>query len=158
MSTVLSLIELREGSARDIAVIDMLMQAAFEPRFGEAWTRNQCIGILAMPGVWLILAYVDGVPAGFALSRIAVDEVELLLLATTPALRRRGVGAALLRAVEQRARDGGARSLHLEVREGNDAIKLYRQAGLKKVGQRRDYYRGTDGHQFDALTFRREID
>ena len=158
MSTILNLIELRDGSARDIAVVDLLMQAAFEPRFGEAWTRNQCLGILAMPGVWLTLAYVDGVPAGFALSRIVVDEVELLLLATTPALRRRGVGVALMRAVEQRAREAGARTLHLEVREGNDAIKLYRRAGLKKIGQRRDYYRGTGGQLYDALTFRRAID
>jgi len=158
MSTMLNLIELREGSARDIAVVDLLMQAAFDPRFGEAWTRNQCLGILAMPGVWLTLAYVDSVPAGFALSRIVMDEVELLLLATTPTLRRRGVGVALLRSVELRAREAGAHSLHLEVREGNDAIKLYRRTGLKKVGQRRDYYRGTAGQQFDALTFRLSLD
>jgi [ribosomal protein S18]-alanine N-acetyltransferase len=142
MSTTLNMIELRDGSPRDIAVVD---------------TRNQCLGVLAMPGVWLTLAYIDDRPAGFALSRQVLDEAELLLLATAPDMRRRGVGAALLRSVEARARSEGAVSLHLEVREGNDAIKLYRRAGLNKIGQRRDYYRGTGGQQFDALTFRRDL-
>ena len=47
--------------------------AAFDPRFGEAWTRAQCIGILAMPGVWLTLARVGEAVVGFALSRAIMD-------------------------------------------------------------------------------------
>ncbi len=86
------MIELRSGSVADLALVDQLMQGAFDPRFGEAWTRNQCLGILAMPGVWLTIAAIDGIPAGFALSRIVADEAELLLLATMPrdATSRRG--------------------------------------------------------------------
>jgi ribosomal-protein-alanine N-acetyltransferase len=157
MSTQLNLIELRDGTVRDIATVDMLMQAAFEPRFGEAWTRNQCLGILAMPGVWLTIAYVEGVPAGFALCRAVADEAELLLLATAPAFRRRGVASALLRAVEADALRLDVKLIHIEVREGNDAIKLYRNWGFHKIGQRREYYRGNDGQVFDALTFQRKL-
>jgi [ribosomal protein S18]-alanine N-acetyltransferase len=153
----INLVDLREGSARDIAIVDALMQAAFEPRFGEAWTRNQCLGILAMPGVWLTIAYVEGAPAGFALCRAVADEAELLLLATAPSFRRRGVASALLRAVEADAIRQGINLLHIEVREGNDAIKLYRNWGFRKIGQRREYYRGTDGQVFDALTFQRKL-
>ena len=37
-------IMLRGGDARDIALVDTLMGAAFDPRYGEAWTRNQSLG------------------------------------------------------------------------------------------------------------------
>ena len=53
------------------------MTAAFDPRYGEAWTRNQCLGVLAMPGVRLTLALVDDRPAGFAMVRSVMDEAEL---------------------------------------------------------------------------------
>ena len=156
MSTMLR-IDLRSGAVADLGVIDLLMRDAFDPRFGEAWTHNQVLGLLAMPGVWLTIAELGGEPAGFALSRRVLDEAELLLLATTPALRRRGVAAALLRAVIVDAGLQGARTLHLEVRDGNAAIKLYRMAGFAKVGERRHYYRGVDGKAFDALTYRLDL-
>jgi ribosomal-protein-alanine N-acetyltransferase len=157
VSTVLNLIELRAGGVGDLALVETIMAEAFDPRFGEAWTRGQCLGILAMPGVWLTIATLDGEPAGFALSRIVADEAELLLLATVPAMRRRGVAAALLRSVIADAISSGAVTLHLEVREGNDAIKLYRGTGFVKVGQRRNYYRGTTGQAFDAFTYSRKL-
>jgi len=151
------MIDLRSGSVADLVLVDQLMQGAFDPRFGEAWTRNQCLGILAMPGVWLTIATIDTVPAGFALSRIVADEAELLLLATIPAMQRRGVAAALLRSVIADAISSGAATLHLEVREGNEAIKLYRRTGFVKVGERRNYYRGTAGQAFHAYTYSRKL-
>ena len=157
MSTVLQMIELRTGGVADLPLVDSIMTTAFDPRFGEAWTRNQCLGILALPGVWLTIATIDGVPAGFALCRLIADEAELLLLATVPAMRRRGVASALLRSVVADAVGEGARKLHLEVREGNDAIKLYQGTAFIKVGERRDYYRGTTGQSFHAFTYSREL-
>lgn len=150
-------VDLRGGVVADLPAIDTIMQAAFDPRFGEAWTRNQVLGLLAMSGVWLTLATIGPDPAGFALSRRVLDEAELLLLATVPAFRRRGVGAALLRSVIADSASQGARTLHLEVRSGNDAIKLYRSAGFVKVGERHQYYRGPAGQAFDALTYRRDL-
>ncbi|MES2059313.1 MAG: GNAT family N-acetyltransferase [Pseudomonadota bacterium] len=157
MSSVLTMIELRSGGTADLATVESLMTGAFDPRFGEAWTRGQCLGIMALPGVWLTIASIDGKPVGFALSRQILDEAELLLLATAPASRRKGVAAALLRSVITEAREKNALKLHLEVREGNDAIKLYRASGFAKVGERRAYYRGNAGQTFDAFTFRREL-
>lgn len=148
---------LRTGDARDVATVDALMIAAFEARFGEAWTRNQCLGVLAMPGVRLTLAYVDDAPAGFAMVRSVADEAELLLLAVDPAFRRRGVGRALLRAVIAEAQATGIADLHLEVREGNEAVRLYTEQGFAKVGERRNYYRGKTGQAFDAHTYRRAV-
>lgn len=149
----MSLTELREGGAQDLPSVARIMQEAFDPRYGEAWTPAQCMGMFALPGVWLVIASLDARDVGFALSRAVADEAELLLLATSPSARRRGVGGALLRAVIAEARARGIAQLHLEVRSGNDAVELYRREGFDKVGDRPNYYRGKGGQLFDAQTF-----
>jgi len=150
-------IDLREGDVRDLDRVDRIMADAFDSRWGEAWTRNQVIGILAVPGVWLTIAELNGQAVGFALTRGVLDEAELLLLAVMPEARRRGVGAALLRAVMADCATRKISSIHLEVRAGNDAIKLYSSSGFSKIGERRDYYRGVDGRTYSALTLHRKI-
>ena len=157
-ATSLRMVELLTGTAADIDAVDSVMAEAFEPRFGEAWTRSQCLGILGMPGVWLTLARVDGEIAGFALARASLDEAELLLLATSPRFRRRGIGAALLRSVLAEARGRGVKRVHLEVRAGNGAIALYEAQGFGKTGERRDYYRGRTGQTFDAHSYALSLD
>jgi [ribosomal protein S18]-alanine N-acetyltransferase len=153
MSAALHLCELREGGAQDLPAVNHIMQAAFDPRYGEGWTGAQCLGMLSLPGVWLVMASMDGSDAGFALARSMADEAELLLLATHPQARRRGVAGALLRAVVAEAQARGIVRLHLEVRAGNEAVQLYRREGFTKVGERRNYYRGRNDQLFDAQTF-----
>lgn len=152
MSTVAPL-ALRVGGSADLPLVSALMADAFDPRFGEAWTPGQCLGVLSLPGVWLTLAERQDEPAGFALTRRVADEGELLLLATGQRHRRRGVAAALLRGVMVQAAEAGVHLLHLEVRAGNPAVHLYRAAGFTKVGERRNYYRGNAGQMFDAHTY-----
>jgi [ribosomal protein S18]-alanine N-acetyltransferase len=143
---------LAEGGPRDLDEVMATMNAAFDPVFGEAWTKSQCSGILGLIGVWLVLARIDGRTAGFALSRVIADEAELLLLAVPPAQRRMGVGSALLQAVADEARARGAERIHLEMRDGNPAAYLYNHAGFHEVGRRKAYYRGRGGSSFDAIT------
>jgi ribosomal-protein-alanine N-acetyltransferase len=157
MSIALNLIALRDGGNHDLSSVNRIMQDAFDPRFGEAWTSAQCLGMLSLPGVWLTLASLEQEDVGFALAHSTGEEAELLLLATSPRARRRGVAGALLRATIAEAEARGARQLHLEVRAGNDAVRLYRREGFDKVGERRDYYRGRNGQLFDAQTFARKL-
>lgn len=140
-----------EGDAADLAEVMATMESAFDPLFGEAWTHAQCLGILAMPGVWLTLAR-DGGPVGFALTRVIADEAELLLLAVHGDRRRQGIGRALLDRTRAIAAARGAARLFLEVRNGNPARSLYDRAGFREVGCRRGYYRGRDGRPYDAHT------
>ena len=60
----------RLGTSRDLDDVMEVMDAAFGDRFGEAWTRSQCAGILPMAGVSLMVARdVDsGAAIGFSLS------------------------------------------------------------------------------------------
>ena len=129
-----------------------VMTSAFDRRFGEAWTRAQCAGILPMAGVTLMLARQDGEVAGFSLARRTLDEAELLLIAVHPDHVGSGIGTQLLKRFVADQQHAGADHLHLEVRDGNPAVRLYRNNGFTVVGRRSDYYRGTNGERFDALT------
>lgn len=145
-------IVLRPGEIDDIDDVMAIMTSAFSPCFGEAWTRSQCAGILPMRGVSLTLAESDGVAVGFSLVRAVADEAELLLLAVDQTAQRRGIGHALLDHFIGAARADGAHRLHLEVRDGNPAMALYRAAGFVAAGRRRNYYHGPQGEAYDAVT------
>ncbi|MGN7160015.1 GNAT family N-acetyltransferase [Sphingomonas sp. SAFR-052] len=157
MSDVRGDIALATGSVADVDAVDRVMQAAFDPRFGEAWTASQCLGMLSLPGVWLTLARdADGL-TGFALTRTVADDAELLLLAVRPERRGRGIGRALLQHAADEAQARGAVRLCLEMRAGNDATRLYVSEGFEKRGERRNYYGGRGGERFDAHTYVRSL-
>ncbi len=144
-----------EGGAGDLPEVMRVMDDGFDPEFGEAWTSPQCAGLLPMPGVWLTLTREEGEVVGFALARVVVREAELLLLAVRKASQRKGVGQMLLDHFIADAKRRGAERLHLEVREGNRAVRLYKRAGFREIGRRRNYYSGRGGQLYDALTLAR---
>ena len=150
-------VTLHDGDAGHLSEVMVSMGDAFDKAYGEAWTRAQCLGILGLPGVWLLLARNGDAPAGFALARATIDEAELLLLAVRADFRRNGIGRALLDRVMVECRNRNMARIHLEVRDGNGAINLYRTLGFEQVGRRRAYYRGQDGNFYDALTMSRPI-
>ena len=157
-SSLAGQVQLTPGTARDLDCVVAVMGSAFDERFGEAWTRSQCAGILPMPGVNLVLARIgDGDAAGFSLFRTISCDAELLLLAVAPQYRRQGIGKVLLDQFIQEARESGSSKIHLEVRDGNPAVSMYQAAGFCCVGRRRKYYRGRTGGEFDALTFSMSI-
>lgn len=134
-----------------------VMEQAFDPVYGEAWNRAQCLGILGLPGVWMLVARSDGEACGFALGRIVLDDAELLLIAVKPLARGKGIGKRLLDDMVRTAAARGAARLHLEVRDGNPALDLYRHNGFEPIGRRKDYYTGQRGQTYDALTLTRPI-
>lgn len=147
----------QRGRGEDLDQVMAVMLAAFDPRFGEAWTRAQCAGILPMSGVVLTLATADGRTVGFTLARRTVDEAELLLIAVHPEASGRGIGGSLVGRFVAEQQAAGARHLHLEVRDGNPAVSLYRAHGFEVAGRRANYYRGPEGEKFDAMTMVRSI-
>ena len=148
------IVNLVDGGADDLDSVMHVMKSAFPERYGEAWTRSQCAGILPMMGVRLTLAEEeDGEVVGFSLFRTIADDSELLLLAVAPASQGRGVGRKLLQHFIDDAKKNGASRVQLEVRDGNPAIRVYESAGFVQSNRRRNYYRGRDGGQYDALTF-----
>jgi ribosomal-protein-alanine N-acetyltransferase len=146
----------------DIGRIMAVMEAAFDPAYGEAWTRRQVSDALLLSNSHYLLAGPDGgepregeSAVGFVMSRGAVDEEELLLIAVDPAHRGRGIGRTLLERFIAGAEARGAVRLFLEMRDGNPADSLYRAAGFEPVGRRRNYYRGATKGPLDAITYAR---
>jgi len=145
-----------------------VMETAFDPAYGEAWTRRQITDALSFPGTHALVVDADGtliadgpgsspMPAGFILTRHVLDEEELLLIAVAPGARRRGVGAALIDHMYRVARTRGIVRIYLEMRRGNPAIHLYRKFGFEPIGERKHYYRMANGERVDAITFGRSI-
>jgi [ribosomal protein S18]-alanine N-acetyltransferase len=148
-------ISIAEGGIADLDAVMRVMEDGFDPAYGEAWTSAQCAGLMPMPGVWLSLARERDEVVGFALARIVLNEAELLLLAVRHDGRRRGIGQMLLDRFILVAASRGADRLHLEVRDGNPAMKLYARNGFSEAGRRKNYYTGRDGQIYDALTLTR---
>jgi ribosomal-protein-alanine N-acetyltransferase len=145
-----------------------VMEAAFDPAYGEAWNRRQVSDALILPSTHALVVDAQGAalpegpgpapaPAGFVLTRHVLDEEELLLIAVMPGARRRGVGAALIEHLFAAARARGVSRIFLEMRRGNPAIHLYRKLGFEPIGERRNYYRMANGERIDAITFARSI-
>ena len=158
---------MNHGPMNDAALdaIMRIMDAAFDPQWGEAWTRPQIASALQLANTHATLvdaaghAPLDPADAiGFAIVRAAPGEEEILLIAVEPALRRRGIGARLLAILAANARLRRAEKLFLEMRENNPARSLYEAHGFSPIGRRRNYYSIADGARMDAITFALEID
>ena len=150
--------------ADDVDRLMAVMSAAFDPAYGEAWSRRQVEDALLLGNCHALLANTrgglaaeDDTVAGFSLSRTGYEEEELLLFAVLPEYRGRGIGRSLLAALSISAKARGASRLLLEMRRGNPAERLYRAFGFSIIGERKDYYRTALGTRIDAITFACEL-
>ena len=141
----------------DWTALAKLHRRAFEGA-QTPWSACALEAFARSPGAALFV--VQQRPAdGFALTRAAADEVELATLAVDPQARRRGRGAALLRAVCADAQERGAAAFYLEVAEINmPALALYIRTGFHEVGRRTGYYRAPGKPAVDALILRLAFD
>lgn len=147
------------GDSTHLDGVMEVMNGAFAPGFGEGWTRSQCAGILPLSGVVLTIARDDRYQTrGFSLQRTIAGESELLLLAVHRAAQRCGIGSRLLDRFVESSRALGASRFHLEVRDGNPATAMYEAYGFAPEGRRSNYYRGSDGRLFDAVTMALTVD
>ncbi|HEV2599118.1 GNAT family N-acetyltransferase [Sphingopyxis sp.] len=149
--------DVRLATARvaDLAAVMRVMDAAFDPAYGEAWSGAQLLTLFALPSARVCVAWDGERPCGFSAARIAGPESELLLLAVDPDYRGCGIGALLMSDWQAWATDQGAEEYFLEMRADNDAVYLYRRSGFSECGRRPAYYRGNDGVVRDAVTMRR---
>jgi [ribosomal protein S18]-alanine N-acetyltransferase len=128
----------------DLAVIMELERAGFPT--GEQWSERSWQAELVGDERRVLLARTHRVAGVISLR--AGREAELLRLVVAPGARRRGIGAALVRAGVEAVGHAGARAVLLEVRWDNEpAIALYQRLGFEQLAARRDYY----GPGLDAL-------
>ncbi len=142
------------ASLRDAARLSQLHGASFHRGWGEAefevmlTERNTLVHRLRMGRRTI----------GFAVSRLAADEAEILSIAVDPGYRGRGLSRDLLLTHLGHLAGRGVRTVFLEVEENNQpARRLYQRAGFSVAGRRERYYRQADGEQLNALLMRRDL-
>ncbi|HEX7352051.1 GNAT family N-acetyltransferase [Brachybacterium sp.] len=125
----------------------------------EAWNVFQLAAEIEHPDRRYVVAVqregAGGALLGYAGIMLAGDVADLHTIGT----RREGagIGRALLAWCEDRARDGGAERLLLEVREDNARARaFYTTAGYREIDRRRGYYR-IRGRRIDALVMQRVL-
>jgi len=105
----------------------------------------------------LVLAAVDGsglLGKAVVFFKRESDLARLYSIAVAGGARGRGIGEALLTAVERVARQRGATRMRLEVRQDNTAaMRLYERCGYARFGERPAYYE--DGG--DAWRYQKEL-
>jgi len=127
---------LSEAGPRDARVLAALHGASFH----RGWSDGEFERLLFDRNVVAHRAMAGSSLIGFIVSRLVLDEAEILSIAVTSTRRGRM----------------GARSVFLEVDEGNvPALRLYRRAGFREVGRREAYYPAGRGSA--ALTLRRDL-
>jgi len=142
------------ATARDAARLAQLHGASFNRGWGEGefetmlGERNTLVHRLKL-GRKVI---------GFAVSRMAADEAEILSIAVDADHRGKGLSRNLLMTHLGHLAGHGVRSIFLEVEENNaPARRLYDWAGFGVVGRRERYYKQPDGEQLNALLMRRDL-
>lgn len=149
------------------ALVDCLRQVCGETEFllrypeectwTEAQERDILTGINASDGQLMFVCEVDGEIAGMGGLNLYPQIKFRHRAGLDISIRQRywglGIGTAMLRAVEEAARQRGVRQLELEYIEGNDRGRaLYEKRGFVQVAEHPDAVRLKDG-SFRKMVF-----
>ena len=135
--------------------IDLVVQneaAAYE----HPWSKRIFIDCLRAGYQCWVLANKQQIVAHGVMS-VAIGECHLLTLCVDPEYQRLGYGRKIFSLLLDRANKLEAEVCFLEVRASNEgALKLYSSMGFTQIGERKNYYPGTDGRE-DAIIMSRNL-
>ena len=142
--------EIRKAELRDLGPALAQDREAFGP---DAWTVMDYAAVFSENSVRKFTAVSGGKFAGFVASEWDREQnaVCLMTLAVRPEFRGRGIGSALLKAMEEAFGKSSDVYLYVDI-ENETAVRLYRRAGYKQTGIIPSYY--MNGH--DAIVMRNE--
>ncbi len=142
----------RRAEAADVAAVERIVAAAYAPYVARLGMRpgpmlDDYAALVADGEVW-----VTGAPVSGLVVLLARDGYLLLdNIAVAPAAHGQGVGRALLRFAEERARGEGFTELRLYTHQKmTENIELYARSGWQETGCGRQ-----DG--FDRVFFRKAV-
>jgi ribosomal-protein-alanine N-acetyltransferase len=142
------------ATLRDAPKLAQLHGASFH----RGWGEGEFEGMLAERNTLVHRLRSGRKVIGFAVSRMAADEAEILSIAVAPNHRGRGLSHNLLLTHLGHLAGRGVRTVFLEVEENNQAARrLYDRAGFAVMGRRERYYREPDGQQLNAVLMRRDL-
>ena len=124
------------------------------------WRRSLGDMALGQKAIWV--AWVDGVLIGTVTLDLAMPpnqphRAEVAKLLVHPAARRRGVGQALMAALEAEAAQRGRRLLTLDTRADDAGEALYRRLGWQEAGRIPGFALNADGSASATIFFYKQI-
>jgi ribosomal-protein-alanine N-acetyltransferase len=145
---------IEQASSRDAARLAQLHGASFH----RGWGEGEFEGMLTERNTLVHRLKAGRKVIGFAVSRMAADEAEILSIAVDAGYRGRGLSRSLLLTHLGHLAGRGVRTVFLEVEENNQpARRLYDRAGFSVAGRRERYYQEANGEQLNALLMRRAL-
>ena len=122
--------------------------------FHDPWSENSIASELDNRlSLWLVALEGEQV-VGYVGSQTVLGWTDMMNVAVHPDHRRKGIGEALVVALEAALKEIESTCLTLEVRASNAPAKaLYTKLGFLEVGCRKNYYRNP---REDALIMRKE--
>lgn len=109
--------------------------------FSVPWSVDALKEMFHTKGYCSFLAKEETEVIGYIGMKVVLDEADITNVAVFPAYRKKGIARKLLQQLLDEARQQGIYSIYLEVRDSNAAaITLYKHAGFKEVGKRKNYY------------------
>lgn len=110
--------------------------------FSRAWSKEALESELENENALFLVAECVGKVLGYVGCIFVCGEGSITNVAVSPAVRRQGVGGALISALISKGNEIGAESLFLEVRKSNVAAQnLYKKHGFEICGVRKNFYR-----------------
>lgn len=147
-------IVIEQARLRDAARLAQLHGASFH----RGWGEGEFEGMLTERNTLVHRLRAGRKVIGFAVSRMAADEAEILSIAVDAGYRGRGLSRNLLLTHLGHLAGRGVRTVFLEVEENNQpARRLYDRTGFAVAGRRERYYREPNGEQLNALLMRRDL-
>lgn len=136
---------IRLATHRDAEVIAFESMAEIEHNMGWSWHPGRVTQAIDDPNTNVVVATDGESILGFGVMTYEEDFAHLKLFAVREGDRRRGIGSALLRWLEQVAVVGGLRQLKVEARQTNvGARAFYRHHGYSESEVVPSMYQGSE--------------
>ncbi len=125
--------------------------------FGKPWSRLDFETWLRRENAFGAVVERSGRLAALGFAMAAGEDAELLTIASSPSVRRKGAARAVLCELDQKAQEMGLKRWVLEVACNNKPARtLYQRLNFVEIGVRKGYYSaGPD--QFDGFVLARPV-
>ncbi len=129
-----------------------ILTAIHRACFSNYWNPDAFSDFFNVEGTYAILAEAESAPQAMVVWRVQYEQSDIITIAVLPGSRRLGLARDLMTQAIASARTEGAKSMFLDVEEGNTAaLQLYSSFGFTQINRRKLYYRQKDGSFTDAL-------
>lgn len=143
-----------QPSPAQLGAMSSLHGAAFSRQAERGWDLRSMEELTGAPATRTFITMANNEIVAFSLVRAVLDEAEIITVAVAPALGRRGIASQLLDFLVHEMAVQGVARVFLEVRADNlPAQTLYKKAGFKLQGTRKNYYNTIDGNRLDAEVY-----